>query len=253
MASSILAPYLGTEPASPAFPHTKTSLAARATHIAKEHLRAPSSSPVSLVGVEGQAYDFHGKLVEAYQLLNSEEFEEAKGLFQEIQGQIFGSGLAADSLIGAHCYIGIAYSLPVGPEREEAAKNALLALTGVDLNTRNWDTLSPEQKSTAFLEFRVCCKKVLPLIPERDRKNIQAVQEKIIAFTKWITPLDEFNERLGGADRFAEKKEFSKARKLYEEALHVIEKESGAIFMIANATCSLKYASTFRRRNTRKR
>jgi hypothetical protein len=62
--------------------------------------------------------------------------------------------------------------------------------------------------------------------------------------------LDEFNERLGEADRFAAKKEPSKARMSYQEALHVIEDNDEPIFMIAHAACALKYASTFSKRNT---
>jgi hypothetical protein len=233
--------------ASAAFPYTVSAFPSTVSRIARDHLRqTPPSSPLTLVGNEAQ-YDFPEKLTEAYQLLQSEEFEEAKELFGEILQNFRDAEFEENSLIEAHCHLGFAYSLPLEEDRKDEAEKALRALNSIYDKLK---TLNPAQCSLAYLELRLCYRRVLPLIPEAEPRH-KEIKDRIRECALFILPSDEFNEKVREADLYAAKMEPTIARQLYQEALDITLKLP-LFSTLAGITCRLHYASTFIRSNEKK-
>ncbi len=205
------------------------------------------------MGLDDQEYDFPGELSVAYQMLSSEEHVGAKYLFEAILGKFKTAELGNDSLVAVHCHLGIAYSLQQGDERLTAADAATKAIQLPYDNKHLWERLSLEKKSLAYLELRSCLKLLLDLFPQLHTRNTLDIKNKIEECTKFILPLDQFNEKLKEADRCAAKKELPQARRLYWEALQFVQDRDDVMSKLAHATCLLTLASTFSSRNHRER
>ncbi len=206
--------------------------------------RMPAVAAASAVPLEGD-YDFVQNLNDAEQLLADGRNENARRLFREIHIQSLTPDFGLDSLIPTHCLLGIAHSYPEGKDRTDNAADAYTALNVVYANTREWDRLNNQQKSSAYLTLRSCLKQLKPLIPEDKVEAHQDVDAKIAECSKFILPLDAFHDIVKEADEYLQNNEIENARNSYLAALTFIGEKTEIEFLVGRAFCLLKLTETY--------